>query len=29
MPSINCRLVHIGGRPCFFLFGNNGSNRTH
>ena len=29
MPSISCRLVHIGGRPGFLPRGNSGSRRAH
>jgi hypothetical protein len=29
MPSISCRLVHIGGRPGFLPRGNNGSRQAH
>lgn len=25
MPSISCRLAHVGGRPGFLPFGNSGS----
>lgn len=29
MPSISCRRVHVGGRPVFFPFGDNGSGTAH
>src|SRR5437016_3434064 len=29
IPSINCRLVHIGGRPDFLPLGSNGSSTAH
>ncbi|KPH97828.1 intradiol ring-cleavage dioxygenase [Actinobacteria bacterium OK006] len=29
MPSISCRLAHVGGRPGFLPFGNSGSSTAH
>jgi hypothetical protein len=29
MPSISCRLAHVGGRPSFLPFGNSGSSTAH
>jgi hypothetical protein len=29
IPSISCRLVHIGGRPDFLPLGNSGSSTAH